>query len=104
MDTTALENELNEMIAPGNAMEAFEKFYADDVVMKENNQDPRKGKEACRKYEEEGAAKFRLLRTLHQCLFQQTAETVLRALDPQEVLDLLARACAGDFSGQKQTT
>ncbi len=52
-DVAALEAELNEMIASGQAMEAFEKFYADDVVMQENNQDPRKGKDACRKYEEE---------------------------------------------------
>ena len=33
----ALEKELNEMIATGKAMEAFEKFYADDVVMRENH-------------------------------------------------------------------
>mgnify|MGYP001545980807 CR=1 FL=1 len=52
-DTATLDRELNEMIASGNAMEAFEKFYADDVVMKENNQDARRGKESCRKYEEE---------------------------------------------------
>ena len=49
----ALEKELNEMVASGQAMEAFEKFYADDVVMQENNQEPRRGKDACRKYEEE---------------------------------------------------
>jgi len=47
-----LEKELNEMIASGKAMEAFEKFYAEDVVMKENQEEPRVGKEACRKYEE----------------------------------------------------
>ena len=52
-DIAALERELNEMIASGQAMEAFEKFYADDVVMRENNQEARKGKDACRKYEEE---------------------------------------------------
>ena len=39
--------------AAGPAMEAFVKFYADDVVMKENNQEARKGKDACRKYEED---------------------------------------------------
>lgn len=47
-----LERELNEMIASGQAMEAFEKFYAEDVVMQENLQDPRVGKAACREYEE----------------------------------------------------
>ena len=47
-----LERELNEMVASGQAMEAFEKFYAEDVVMQENLQDPRVGKAACRAYEE----------------------------------------------------
>lgn len=47
-----LERELNEMIASGKAMEAFEKFYAEDVVMQENSQEPRVGKDACRAYEE----------------------------------------------------
>jgi len=51
-DIKALEKELNEMITAGKAMEAFEKFYAEDVVMQENTDDPRVGKEACRKYEE----------------------------------------------------
>ena len=32
-DIAALERELNEMIASGQATEAFEKSYADDVVM-----------------------------------------------------------------------
>jgi len=48
-----LERELNQMIAAGQAMEAFERFYADDVVMQENTEPPREGKDACRKYEEE---------------------------------------------------
>lgn len=41
------------MIAAGQAMEAFERFYADDVVMQENTEQPREGKDACRKYDEE---------------------------------------------------
>ncbi len=48
-----LEKELNDMIAAGQPMEAFERFYAEDVVMRENQQDPRVGKQACRAYEEE---------------------------------------------------
>lgn len=48
-----LERELNEMIASGKAMEAFEKFYAEDVVMQENTQEPRVGKAACRQYEQQ---------------------------------------------------
>jgi hypothetical protein len=32
-DVVTLEHELNQMILSGKAMEAFEKFYADDVIM-----------------------------------------------------------------------
>ena len=49
----ALEDELNDMITRGQAFEAFDKFYADDVVMQENRQTPREGKVACREYEEQ---------------------------------------------------
>ena len=49
----ALEDELNNMIVNGQAFEAFEKFYADDVVMQENRQPPREGKVACREYEKQ---------------------------------------------------
>ena len=49
----ALEDELNTMITKGEAFEAFEKFYADDVVMQENRQPPREGKTACREYEKQ---------------------------------------------------
>ncbi len=48
-----LENDLNSMILGGQALEAFEKYYADDVVMQENNEDPRVGKDINRKYEEQ---------------------------------------------------
>lgn len=44
--------EMNEMIMQGKAMEAFEKFYADDCTMQENSEEPRVGKDACRKFEE----------------------------------------------------
>lgn len=42
---TSLESkilELNTMILEGKALEAFEKFYAEDVVMQENAQTDRK--------------------------------------------------------------
>jgi ketosteroid isomerase-like protein len=52
-DIQALDNELNEMILTGKALEAFELFYADDVVMQENNDEPRVGKDANRKAEQE---------------------------------------------------
>ena len=43
---------LNNMILQGQILEAFDKFYADDVVMQENNGEPRVGKAANRAYEE----------------------------------------------------
>jgi hypothetical protein len=46
-------NELNNMVLQGKIMEAFEKFYAPDVVMQENEQTPTIGKDANRKREEQ---------------------------------------------------
>jgi hypothetical protein len=46
-------NELNSMVLEGKTMEAFEKFYADDVVMQENEQKPTVGKKENRKREED---------------------------------------------------
>lgn len=47
----ALNEELDQMILSGKALEAFEKFYADDVEMRENSDPPTKGKDANRKRE-----------------------------------------------------
>jgi ketosteroid isomerase-like protein len=52
-DTAALDQQLNEMVLTGKAMDAFEKFYAEDVVMQENSEDPRVGKDVNRKFEQE---------------------------------------------------
>jgi ketosteroid isomerase-like protein len=52
-DTATLDQTLNDMVLSGKALEAFEKYYADDVVMQENSDEPRVGKEANRKAEEE---------------------------------------------------
>lgn len=46
-------HELNEMFVQGKALEAFDKFYAEEVVMQENQQEPMIGKEANRKREED---------------------------------------------------
>ena len=46
-------NEINEMIVTGKAMEAFEKFYDNNVVMQENDGPLIEGKEANRLREEE---------------------------------------------------
>ena len=43
--------ELNDMILQGKIMDAFEKFYADDVVMQENSEEPRVGKDKNREFE-----------------------------------------------------
>ena len=48
-----LDKQLNDDILAGKIMDAFEKYYADDVVMQENSEDPRVGKAANRKAEEE---------------------------------------------------
>lgn len=50
-DVAALDRELNAMISSGQVMDAFEKFYADDCIMQENDDKPREGKAACRQYE-----------------------------------------------------
>jgi ketosteroid isomerase-like protein len=48
-----LDQALNEAILSGKALDAFELYYADDVVMQENSEAPREGKEANRKAEVE---------------------------------------------------
>jgi ketosteroid isomerase-like protein len=52
-DIKALDEELNQMVLNGKALEAFEKFYADNVEMQENADPPFKGKDVNRKREEE---------------------------------------------------
>jgi ketosteroid isomerase-like protein len=48
-----LDKQLNDDVLSGKIMDAFEKYYADDVVMQENSEDPRVGKDANRKAEEQ---------------------------------------------------
>ena len=45
-------DQLNNMILEGKILDAFEKFYADDVVMQDNDYPVREGKELNRQYEE----------------------------------------------------
>ena len=40
-------------VVGGKALEAFDRYYADDVTMQENEQPPRVGKAACRTFEED---------------------------------------------------
>lgn len=51
VDVKVLDDQLNQQVLSGGAMDAFEKFYADDVVMQENSDEPRVGKEVNRKAE-----------------------------------------------------
>ncbi|MDW7690852.1 nuclear transport factor 2 family protein [Flammeovirgaceae bacterium SG7u.111] len=44
--------QLNKMILGGDILGAFEKFYAEDVVMQDNDTPLRVGKKVCREYEE----------------------------------------------------
>lgn len=46
------DQDLNEMILQGEILEAFDKYYADDIVMEEEG-NRREGKEANREYEEQ---------------------------------------------------
>lgn len=52
-DIATLDARLNELFLTGRAMEAFEELYADDVVMQENSDEPRVGKDANRKAEQD---------------------------------------------------
>ncbi len=49
-------NALNKMILAGQNMEAFEKYYHDNVVMQENNNTPTVGKAANREREKQTMA------------------------------------------------
>jgi SnoaL-like domain len=53
--TTLIEkiNDLNNLVLQGKPLDAFEKYYHDDVVMQENENIPTRGKVANRKREEE---------------------------------------------------
>ena len=50
-DVRALDAELNRMIGEGRILDAFERFYADDVVMQENREPATRGKGANRERE-----------------------------------------------------
>lgn len=46
-------SDLNDLILQGKALDAFEKYYHDDVIMQENESTPTVGKDANRKREQE---------------------------------------------------
>jgi len=53
--TTLLEKitSLNDLVLDGRALEAFDRYYDEDVIMQENETTPTVGKQANRKREEE---------------------------------------------------
>jgi hypothetical protein len=51
-DIKVLVEDLVKMISEGKLLEAFEKHYADNIEMQENEEEVRVGKEVNRKYEE----------------------------------------------------
>ena len=48
-----LDKDLNQAILSGDILNAFEKYYANDIVMQENDSEPFTGKEVNRKREQE---------------------------------------------------
>ena len=52
MTTQELDQALNQQVLAGDIMGAFEKYYADDVVMQENSDEPFAGKEVNREREQ----------------------------------------------------
>ncbi|PKN58924.1 MAG: polyketide cyclase [Deltaproteobacteria bacterium HGW-Deltaproteobacteria-14] len=51
MNVQTIDTRVNELILSGKAIEAFDEFYADDVVMQENSEAPFVGKALNRKRE-----------------------------------------------------
>ena len=57
IDLKAAFEDIKQLVLQGNAMQAFEKYYGEDVVMQENQNLPTVGKAANRQREEEFFAK-----------------------------------------------
>lgn len=53
MDLKKNVNDLLTMMGQGQMLDAFEKYYADNVIMQENNEEPRAGKDVNRKFEQD---------------------------------------------------
>ena len=77
-DLNSRDQQLNQMILNGKILEAFDKFYADDIVMKEDDNE-RVGKETNREYEEQFVNS---LEAFH------AAEIVSRAVDEENNVTL----------------
>lgn len=51
------------LVLAGKALEAFERYYAEDCTMQENDQPPRVGKAANRAFEQDFLSKIKHVRT-----------------------------------------
>lgn len=71
-------DQLNQMILEGKILDAFEKFYADDVVMQDNNYPARDGKDLNRQHEEafvNGITEFRGAKVIDTIISDDLAVT-----------------------------
>lgn len=69
-DIAALDDRLNDQIRSGKLLDAFEEFYADDVVMQENSDPQVEGKDANRTRE---LAFVESVETFHSATLRSTA-------------------------------
>lgn len=66
-DNASIESSVKDhirLILAGKALDAFEKYYAEDAVMQENDQPPRVGKATNRAFEQDFMSKITAMRTL----------------------------------------
>jgi hypothetical protein len=71
-------NDLNQMILEGRILDAFDKYYADEVVMQDNDYPAREGKKLNREYEESfvnGLTEFRGAKVLNTLVSDDLAVT-----------------------------
>jgi hypothetical protein len=69
-------DQLNQMILEGKILEAFDKFYAEEVVMQDNDYPARIGKDVCRQFEEafvNGLTEFRGAEVLNTIISEDIA-------------------------------
>lgn len=71
-------DQLNQMILEGKILDAFDKFYAEEVVMQDNNYPAREGKDLNRQYEEAfvgGLTEFRGAKVVNTMISDDLAVT-----------------------------
>jgi SnoaL-like domain len=71
-------DQLNQMVLEGKILEAFDKFYDDNVVMQDNDYPARNSKAICRQFEEDfvnGLTEFRGARVMNTIISDDLAVT-----------------------------